>query len=150
MLELLCCCTVTTLPGLSSVGPCQAAAWLPVWWHAGDHYCLGTDPLWGGGRVGGDSAAALPGLKLGIPFFFLVLMWTIQWTIHMSGSYHLISQAGWNRCTLLHHYYSNMRLHLLLASPGDVLHQPVRLKRCNTLSLSLSLSSLILRYGGGE
>ena len=55
-----------------------------------------TDPLWGG--IGGDAAAVLPGRKLGILFFLLVLMWTIQ----VSASYLLISQAGWNRCNLLH------------------------------------------------
>ena len=54
----------------------------------------------GEGGIGGDTAAVLPGLKLGTPFFFSVLMWTI----HMSGSYRLISQAGWNRCNLV--YYS--------------------------------------------
>ena len=35
-----------------------------------------------GGRIGSDTAAVLPSLKLGIPLFFLVLMWTM----HMSGS----------------------------------------------------------------
>ena len=29
----------------------------------------------------------------------------LMWTIHMSASYHLISQAGWNRCNLLYCYY---------------------------------------------
>ena len=70
MLGLLCSCTVTTLPGLLGVGPCQAAAWLPVWWHAWDRHCLGTDPL-GGRRIGGDTAAVLPSLKLGILSSFL-------------------------------------------------------------------------------
>ena len=65
MLELLCCCTVTTLPGLLGVGLCQAAVGLPVWWHARDLHWLGTDPRWGG--IGGDTAAILPGLKPGIP-----------------------------------------------------------------------------------
>ena len=44
----------------------------------------------GGGGAEGATAAVPLGLKLGIPFFFFVLMWTI----HMSGSYHLSSQAG--------------------------------------------------------
>ena len=97
MLGLLCSCTVTALPGLLSVGPRQGVAWLPVWWHARDRHCLGTDPLGegggGGGGIGGDTAAVLPGLKLGIPVLFFVLLLTM----YMSGSYHLISQAGWNR-----------------------------------------------------
>ena len=50
-----------------------------------------------GGGIGGDTAAVLPGLKLGTLFFFLALMWTT----HMSGSYHLIIQAGWNSCNIL-------------------------------------------------
>ena len=37
-------------------------------------------------------------LKLGIPFFF----WVLMWIIHMSGSYHFTSQACWNRCNLLY------------------------------------------------
>ena len=61
------------------------------------------------GWIGGDTAAVLPGLKLGTPFFLLVLMWTK----HMSWSYHLISQADWNRCNLL---YSA----LLHPSPGGL------------------------------
>ena len=39
---------VPALVGLCSVGPCQAVAWLPVWWHARERHCPGTDPLWGG------------------------------------------------------------------------------------------------------
>ena len=35
--------------------------------------CLGTDPL--GGGIGGDTAAVLPGLKLGSPF--ILTMWTM-------------------------------------------------------------------------
>ena len=41
----------------------------------------------GGGGIGGDIAAVLPGLKPGILLFFLVL----AWTAYMSGSHHLIS-----------------------------------------------------------
>ena len=81
---LLCSCTVTTLPGVLGEGPCQAAAWLPVWWHARDRHCLGSDPL--GGRIWGRHCSCLPGLKLGIPFFLLILMWTM----YVSGSYNFI------------------------------------------------------------
>ena len=52
---------------------------------------------WGWDR-GRRCCSYLPGLKLGIPFFFLAFMWTL----YMSGSYHLISQAGWNSSTLLY------------------------------------------------
>ena len=98
-------------PRLSSVGPCQAAAWLPVCWHARDCHCLGPDPLWRGrgggvGRLGAtvhqfclvDSAPVLPGLRLGNPLYSL----TPMWTKNMPRSYHLISQAAWNRCNLLY------------------------------------------------
>ena len=82
--------------------PAPPGSRCPVWWRARDRHCLRTVPL-GGGRGGGDwgggdTAAVVPGLKLCTPFFLLVLMWTI----HMSGNYHLISQAGWNRCNLLY------------------------------------------------
>ena len=48
--------------------------------------------------MGGDTAAVLPGLKLVDSLFFLIPMWTM----YMFRSYHLISQAGWNRCNLLY------------------------------------------------
>ena len=72
-------------------------------------HCLGPDPPLGGG-FGGETAAVLPGLKLGIPFFFLVLMWTI----HMSESYHLISKlAGmdvvYSATTVLRHCPQRLR-----------------------------------------
>ena len=43
----------------------------------------------GGGGGGGDTAAVLPGLKLGNPFHPLH-----PWTVLMCGSHDLVSQAG--------------------------------------------------------
>ena len=54
-----------------------------------------TDP-WGAGSWD-DIAAVLLGLKLSNPLFSL----TPMWTMYMSRSYYLISQAGCNRCDLL-------------------------------------------------
>ena len=48
---------------LCSLGPCQAAAWQTICWRARDRQRPGTHPL-GGGDIGGDTAAILPGLKL--------------------------------------------------------------------------------------
>ena len=78
----------------------------------------------------GDTAAILPGLKLGIPFFFLVLMWTI----HMSGSYHLVSQAGWDRCNLLYStlLYSTLLYSTLLYS--TLLYSTLLLARYRNIS----------------
>ena len=88
-------------------------------------------PSWGGGGggVGGDTAAVLPGLKLGIASFFLVQLWTI----HMFGSYHLISQAGWNRCNPL--YSTSRRI------------GPPLVSMFSLVILSLHLSSRSLSVG---
>ena len=40
----------------------------------------------------------------------------LVWTVHMSGSNHLISQAGWNRCNLP--YYFSL-LVLCLSPPEE-------------------------------
>ena len=37
------------LEGLGSGGPCQAAAWLPVWWHARDRHARESIPPGGEG-----------------------------------------------------------------------------------------------------
>ena len=75
MLGLLCICSVTSLLGLSGIGPCQAAAWLPIWWHAWVCLLRNGQHAWelipfGGGR--GDSAAVLFGLKLGNLLSFIL------------------------------------------------------------------------------
>ena len=62
-------------------------------YHSLSRRCLGTDTLRGGGGGGvrGDTAALLPGLKLGDS----VLSSTFLWAVLMHGSHPQISQAGW-------------------------------------------------------
>ena len=84
--------------GARSVDLMSVCMWLPVWWHARELHCPGTDPLWGG--IGGTlQQFAWSEALQSFPF---ALQWTIvtMYSTHVTIYHHLISQAGWNRCNL--------------------------------------------------
>ena len=104
-------------------------------------------PGGGGGGGGGDIAAVLPGLELGNPFVFLVPMWTM----YMSGSYHVISQAGWNRCINLYSTPRHAALPDCFSLSSPALYRTAAIFNCKgAISLSLSLSQLSTLYSRDE
>ena len=89
MLGPLCSCTVTALTGLSSVGPgswCVATSLV-----ACPDLLIAWELVPLGEGIGGETAAVLPGLRVGNPFDFVSssLLWT---TLHVGA---LINQPGW-------------------------------------------------------
>ena len=73
--------------------------WLPVWWHARERHCPGTDPLWGGGPgIGGDTATICLACSFAV-LSFLFFYNSVNNT-NVTMYHHLISQAGWNGCNL--------------------------------------------------
>ena len=98
---------------------CQAVAWLPVWWHARERHCPGTDPL-GGGLGATLQQFAWPEA---LQSFLFALQWTIvtMFSTNATIYHHLISQAGWNRCNQSIYISALLyfTLHLFSASLAD-------------------------------